>query len=454
MGAQSSSGEQAPEPTPDEGVGRVETPSTSLWRNGNFLKFWAGETISLFGAQVTLLALPLTAVLALHGGPGELGFIRFLQFFPYLVFGLPFGVWVDRSRRRPVMIGANLVRLILIGLVPILAALGQLSVAVLFVITFGVGTASVLFDVTWMSYVPTLVEGNRDFLIAANTKLGATSSAADAAGPGLGGALVSAFTAPIAMAVNAASYAVSIVSLLLIRLPEQRPARTQRRLVAELSDGLRFVFGNRYLRVVAAVGAASNFFLSATLAMFVLYAVDQRGISPGLLGVILSATGVGGVLGALSAGRLIRQLGIGRTYTLTLSLTFLAPLVIPAAHGSTVVLVLLYISAFFLAYGGMSVANVVVLSLRQAITPTPLMGRMNAAMRTVMFGLAALGGPFGGTMGSLIGLRGALWVSAVGSALILVPLVLSPVGRLREMPAVAQFTPAGLEDAVPVADQS
>lgn len=421
--------------------GEAEPPS--LWRNGDFLKFWAGESVSLFGAQVTLLALPLTAVLVLHGGPGDLGFIRFLQFVPYLLFGLPFGAWVDRSRRRPILIGTNAVRLVLIGMVPVLAALDRLTAVALFAITFAVGTASALFDVTWMSYVPILLRGERGSLVEANSKLGATSSVADVAGPSLGGALVAVFTAPIAMAVNAASYAVSIVSLLLIRLPEQRPAPSDRRLTAELTDGLRFVVGNRYLRVLAAVGAAGNFFISATLAMFVLYAVRDQRISPGLLGIILSASGVGGFLGAVSANRLIRRFLIGRTYIGALSVMFLSPLLIPAAQGPTTVLAALYTAAFFFAYVGFSVANVTALSLRQAITPMPLMGRMNAAMRTVMFGLAALGGPFGGMLGALLGLRGALWVSTSGAAVLLVPLVLSPIGRLRQMPPVAEFRPAG-----------
>lgn len=419
-------------------VAEPGVPALSLWHNPNFLKFWFGETVSLFGTQVSLLALPLTAVLVLNGGPAELGFLRFLQFIPYLLFGLAFGVWVDRSRRRPILIIANVSRLVLIGMVPLLSAIGQLSAVALFLITFGVGTAAVLFDVTWMSYIPTLVEGERASLVEANAKLGATSSAADMAGPGVGGVLVSAFTPPTAMAVNAASYLVSLVSLALIRLPETRPARVERRLSTELLSGLRFVLRDRYLRAIAAVGALSNFFVSAILAMFVIYAVRDRGLTPKLLGVVLSTAGVGGFTGALFAGLLIRRLSIGRCYTGALSVTFGITILIPAASGAQSTLVVLYMIAFFLAYAGMSVANVVVISLRQAVTPIPLMGRMNAAMRTISWGLAALGGPFGGLLGVLLGLRGALWVSAAGLACLLVPLFLSPNGRLREMPPVAE----------------
>lgn len=162
----------------------AESGQGELWRNANFLKFWIGEGISLFGTQVTVIALPLTAVLTLHAGAEELGIIRFLQYFPYLIFGLPFGVIVDRSRHRLIMIVANTARLLMIGLVPVLAWLNHLNAPILLILTFSGGTAAVLFDVTWMSFVPTLVQGDQKLLVAANSRLGGTSSAADMAGPG------------------------------------------------------------------------------------------------------------------------------------------------------------------------------------------------------------------------------------------------------------------------------
>lgn len=409
-----------------------------LLRKPDFVKFWVGEGVSQFGTQVTVLALPLTAILVLNAGPFQVGVIRFLELIPYLAFALLFGVWVDRLRRRPIMIVANVARLIMIGLVPILASLDQLNLPILMVLTFGVGSFSVLFDVTWMSYVPTLVQ-DRELLVQANSMLGATSSAAETAGPGIGGALVGVFTAPIAMAVDAASYLVSLISLLLIRLPEPTPspAQARRSIRAELAEGLRWVFRNRYLRVIAAVGAASNFFTTAIVAMFVLYAVRDAGLKPGTLGLVLSIGAAGGLIGALMSGRVVRRLTVGRTYVVGLSVTFLSPLIIPAASGSEIVLSAMFAGAFFLMYFGMGMTNVVVLTLRQIVTPERMLGRMNAAMRMLMFGLAALGGPFGGLIGSLTSLRIALWVSAIGAALILVPLILSPVARLRQMPPPA-----------------
>ncbi len=189
--------------TPASTDGTAAGPS--LWRNRDFLTFWSGETFSLFGAQITVLALPLTAVITLDAQPEELGVLRFLQMIPYLLLGPLFGVWVDRHRRRTAMIGANTLRLVLIGLVPLLAWLGRLDMPWLLVITFGVGIGAVLFDISWMSFVPTLIR-DPDYLVDANSKLATTSASADAVGPGLAGSLVNLLTAPVAMAVNAGTY--------------------------------------------------------------------------------------------------------------------------------------------------------------------------------------------------------------------------------------------------------
>ncbi|MFD0382289.1 MFS transporter [Streptomyces stramineus] len=193
-----------------------------MWRNGDFLRFWLGETLSLLGTQVTNLALPLTAIVAFDATDEQVGVLRFLQLVPYLGLALVFGVWVDRARRRRIMLGANLVRAVLLALVPVLYWTDTLSLASLLVIACAVGVASVLFDVSWMSYVPTLVRDPRHY-VEAGAKMGMSSSAADVAGPGLAGVLIGALTAPVALIVDAFSYLVSLISLLLIRTPEPRP---------------------------------------------------------------------------------------------------------------------------------------------------------------------------------------------------------------------------------------
>jgi MFS family permease len=415
------------------------TARSSLLRNGDFLKFWGGETLSLFGAQVTTLALPLTAVLEFQAGPGELGLLGFAQWCPYLALALVFGVWVDRGRRRPMMIAANVIRMVLIGLVPLLAAFDQLEIVSLVIITAGVGMASVLFDVSWMSYVPTLVRGSEN-LVEANGKLGATSAAAETAGPGLGGLLVSALTAPIAMVVDAVSYLVSVVTLSLIRVREPRPERpeTGRRLFPELAEGLRWVAGNRYLRAIALIGCFCNFLTIANNTLFLLYALQSHSFPPSLIGLTMSLGAIGGVIGAAFSGRVLAKLGVGRTYSVMVSTVFVGLVLVPIAGGPLPVVVVVFVLAYFLMYGGMSVANVVILSLRQTITPSSLLGRMTAAMRTLMFTGGALGAPVAGLLGSTLGLHGALWCIAAGASLMIVAVVLSPVGRLKEMPPAVE----------------
>jgi MFS family permease len=422
----------------DPGYARAagdRAPVRTLWRNRDFLTFWFGESVSLVGTQVTMLALPLTAVIVLRCGPETLGLLRFLEMVPFLVFGLVFGVWADRVRRRPLMLASNVLRLVLIASVPVLAATGHLELGLLYVVAFGVGAASVLFDVCGMSYVPTLVR-DKQRLVEANSKLGTTSAVADLAGPGIAGLLVTALTAPIAISVDACSYLISLISLLLIRAPETPPPRSERRrLLPELREGVNWIFRDNYLRAVAVVGSLCNFFTTATQTLFILYAVQERGLAPETLGLILSTGAVGGIIGAASAGLLIRRVGVGRVYAGSLIVAFSAPVLIPAAGGPTAVMTAMFIAAFFLGYGGVSVVNVVIISLRQTVTPASLMGRMNAAMRTLMIGMAALGGPAAGLLAGVLGVRGALWAAAAGSAAVAVPVLTSPVRRLREMPS-------------------
>lgn len=411
------------------------SPAERLRRNSDFRRFWFGEGASLVGSQITALALPLTAVLTLDVGPEELGVLRFLQMVPFLLFALPFGVWVDRSRRRPILIGTNLVRLVLIGAVPALAGIDQLYLWVLFVVAFGVGVATVLFDVCWMSYVPILVRDPQQ-LVLANSRLGATSSAAEAAGPSVGGALVGLLTAPITLALDAVSYLVSVLALASIRAREPVPPRpTQRRsLRAELAEGLRWVFTDRYLRAIALVGAACNFITAGVQSLFLIYAVKDRGLDPALLGLIFSVGALGGIAGALITGRLLGRFRLGWVYVGSLAIAFAACALIPVVDGGQPVRVALYTALYFLMFAGVTTGNIVVLSLRQTITPRALLGRMNAAMRTLMVGFGALGAPVGGVLGGLLGIREALFAMSAAAIVALVPILLSPVGRLRAMP--------------------
>src|SRR5215467_12918297 len=257
------------------------------------MKFWAGETVSLFGTQVTSLALPLTAIIVLRATPGQLGVIRFLQVVPFLLLALLVGAWVDRRRKRPVMIGSNAARFVLVGLVPVLAAAGTLRMPALYAIAFGIGVATVFFDVCWLSYVPSLVR--KDQLVEANSKIATSYSAADVSGPALGGVLVQLLSAPKAMAADAVSYLFSIGTLLAIKTEEPKPERAaERHLIAEIREGLRLVLGNRYVRATTAQGGLWNFCYVMSDTIFLLYAIRELHFKPGLVGLIFGVGAVGG----------------------------------------------------------------------------------------------------------------------------------------------------------------
>ncbi|MEU8517729.1 MFS transporter [Kitasatospora sp. NPDC048722] len=413
-------------------------PTARLRHNRDFLKFWSGEALSLLGSQVTTLALPLTAAIAFDATPEQIGLLRFLQLVPYLGLALVFGVLVDRMRRRRAMLLANGARMVLVGLVPLLAATHRLTLPVLLVLGCAIGVFSVLFDVSWMSFVPTLVKDPEHY-VEANQKLGVTSSTADVAGPGLAGLLIGALTAPVALVADAFSYLVSLLTLLWIRTPEPRPEppAAGRHLGRELAEGLRWVFGDRVLRPLALLGPFCNFSMVSVWTVFVLYAVRDQGLTPTWIGVVFSASSVGGLVGAAVSGRVIRRFRLGPVYAVSMAAIFASPLLVAFADGPKPVRTALFVGSFFIGYLGLGVAGVVMVSLRQTLTPQPLMGRMNAAFRTLLFGGGSLGGLLGGVIGGALGLRQGLVAIAVGSALMLVPLALSPVSRLRELPPPA-----------------
>lgn len=275
----------------------------NLWHHRDFRRFWFGETVSLLGTQVSNLALPLTAVSAFHASDEQVGVLRFLQLVPYIGFAMVFGAWADRVRRRHVMIATNLVRLVLIGLVPVLAAAHALSMPALLAIACAVGIASVLFDVCWMPYAPTLIPDEERY-VEVSAKMGMSSSASDVAGPGLAGLLVSVLSAPTALIVDAASYGISVASLLAIRTPEPRPAPpAKRHLPAEIRQGLAWVVRTRLLRWLAAVGFCCNFSMITVWTMFLLYGTRDLHLAASTLGAIFATASVGGLIGAMVSAR-------------------------------------------------------------------------------------------------------------------------------------------------------
>jgi len=425
---------------PDEHLAQAPPAASpeTLWHNHDFLKFWSGEALSLFGTQVTNLAMPLTALMVFNASPQQVGLLRFLQWVPHLFLALLFGVLVDRIRRKPVMLLANAARMLLIALVVVLAHYHRLSITGLLVIACAAGVFSVLFDVSWMSFVPTLVKDPKHY-VEANQKLGVTQSTTDVAGPGVAGVLIGWLGPATAMVVDAASYLASLIILLWIRTaePAPPPAAGRRHLGRELVDGVRWVFGHQILRPLAMLAPFTNFSLTCVSTLFLLYAVRDKGLSPATVGLIFSVAAVGALVGALLSKALIGRYRVGVVYGLALAGIYASPVLLPLAGGSRPMLIGMFMLSFVLAYFGGGLSNVVQLSLRQTCTPPSLMGRMTAAFRTLLFGGAALGGLCAGLIGGAMGLRAALALVAICSAATLVPIAMSAVVRLRAMPVPA-----------------
>jgi len=403
---------------------------TGLWRHPDFLKLWAGETVSLLGSQVTFLALPLAAATTLEASPLQMGTLGTVQYLPWLLVGLLAGAWVDRSRRRPVMVAADLGRAFLLGLIPLAVLGGLLGMALLYAVGFLVGILNVFFEVAYAAYLPSLVP--RDRLVEGNSKLQLSASVAEIGGPGLAGGLVQLVTAPFAIAVDALSFLVSALCLTWIRSREARaePTDQPRFLLAEIREGLRLVFLNPILRAFALASVTTNFFVDMHLAVFVLFATRELGISPVGLGSLYGVGAVGGLVGSMSVGRLTQGLGLGRFLVAAQAFVTLAVFAIPLAGRH------LWLIVVAEAMWGFAVVVYVInaTSLRQATTPHEFQGRVAASLRFVTWGISPLGFLIGGILGETIGLRATLVVAGIGPLLSIVWLVLSPVPGVREVP--------------------
>ena len=404
-----------------------------LWRQRDFLSLWGAETISQFGSQVTFLALPLVAILVLDESAFRVAALTTAQFLPFLLFTLPAGVWVDRLRRRPILIAGDVGRGLVLASVPVAHWADALTIWQLYAVAFLVGVGTVFFDVAYQSYLPSLV--GRDQVLEGNSKLEISRAASTIGGPGLAGGLVSALTAPVAIVVDAISFLASASLLGLIRTQEDVPPREERRsLLAELREGLRYVFRHPYQRGMVAATAISNFFGQLVFSLLLVYAVRELGLTAGTIGLALSIGSLGTLVAALTARRIGARLGVGRTITLAALLFGPATLLIALAP-ERAALPAIVVSMLVLSFGGI-LYNVTAISLIQAITPDRLLGRANASRRFVVWGVIPLGGLAAGALASTIGLRETMIVGGLGGALAVVPILLSPIRSVGPMSEV------------------
>jgi MFS family permease len=415
-------------------------PEGGLWRHSDFLKLWSAETVSQFGTQFSLLALPLVAIDVLHVSAFKVAALTTVEFLPFLLVSLPAGVWVDRLPRRPILIAGDLARAGLLASIPIAYFFDVLTIWQLYGVGFFVGIATVFFDVAYQSYLPSLVE--RRQIIDGNAKLEISRSAAQIGGPGLAGLAVGWLRAPAAILFDAVSFLGSALFILSIRKTETSQADRvpRRKMRTELREGLSYVLRHPYLKNIAACTALFNFFGLMGFAVLLVFARRELHLSPQAIGLAFTLGNFGPLLAAFTASKVSARLGVGTTIIACSIVGGPMFLVIPfAPHGHAALAVL--VPAFVV--GGFTgvIYNIAQVSLRQAITPERIQGRMNSVMRFIVWGTIPLGSFTGGVLASWIGLKATLIVSGLGCCLPFLPVLFSPVRSVREMPEPLEEEP-------------
>lgn len=396
------------------------------------MKLWIGQAISSFGSW--LGAFPLLAILVLDVSPVQMGVLETLRAAPGLLVGLLAGVWIDRMRRRRILVLADLGRALLLGSIPMAASLGLLRIEQLYIVGFLSGILTVFSETALHSYVPTLVQRTR--LVEANSRLNASSSVAEIAAPALGGVLVQLIAVPLVVLIHAASFLASALFLGLIRTPEPPSSRQGQgtSVSHDIVEGLRCALRNPLLRALAGAQATHNFFGAFFGTLYGLYAIRELGLEPAIVGVLIGSGGFGALVGTLFAGKVTGRFGLGLSLTGSLLGSSVLALLIPLAGGTRLAAVTLLTASQVLGDFALSIFLITELSLRQAITPDHVLGRVNASFQFLVGGTGMLGLFTGGILGHAIGLRASVAVAAAGGLLAWLWLLLSPIREVRQAP--------------------
>ena len=407
--------------------------ASGLWANADFTKLWAGQTISVFGSLVGRTALPFTAILVLDAGPFQLGLLAAADIVPGLLLGLVAGVWVDRLRRRPLLIAADLGRAALLCSIPAAHAFDALHLEQLYVVALLVGALTVVFDVAYLSYLPSLVRPEE--LLEGNSRMAASESVAEVGAFSAAGWLVQLLTGPVAILVDAISFVGSALFVGAIRGREPPPRRSAGDSVRrEMAEGLRLLWRQPLLRSAAEATVLAQLSFRVFGAVFLLFATRELGFEPAVLGVIFAVGGLSSLLGALYAGRSARRLGLGPAMIGGLLLMGVSMLFVPAASGAGLLAAAFLVAQQVVGDGGYTVFDINQVSLRQAVTDRRFLGRVNAGVRFAELAAMLVGALLGGLLGEPLGLRGTLAVGAGGLILAALRLALSPMRAVISAP--------------------
>jgi MFS family permease len=412
----------------------------SLWRHADFMKLWAGQTVSELGSVVTRTAVPLVALLVLGAGPFEMALLVVAGSLAVLLVGFFAGAWVDRLRRRPLLIWADAIRAVLLFSIPAAYLANALRIEYLYVVVFLEGSLGALFDAAYPAYVPSLIGVDR--VLEGNSKLATSSSLAEIGGPGLAGGLVQLIGAPFAILVDAISFGVSAISLGLISRPEPaRPTPTSITPIREeILEGLRLVRRHPLLVPLTLRSVIAHVAGSFYGVLYTIYLIDDLKLSPFLLGVVVSAGGVGSLVGSFLAPRVIGRLGFGPALIWTAIGASIIGVLTPLAGGPLWLAVLMVFLPQLVGDGLQTIEGVAELSLIQGVIPNRILGRVNATLEVFSHGIAyPLGALLAAGLAGWIGVRGGIAIGWAGMAASILLLVLSPLPRIRQPEDAAQF---------------
>jgi MFS family permease len=427
-----------------------------LWAHADFMRLWGAQSISIFGTYITLIALPLLAATTLDASPLEMGVLTAAGSAPFLVIGLFVGVWVDRLRKRPLLIAADIGRSICLLAIPAAALLDRLSIPMLVVVAFVHGILAVLFDVADTTYLPSLVR--RDQLVEANGRLELSASFAQITGPALSGAVISILTAPFAMLINSVSYLGSAFLLRRIRHVEPEPAPESHESVRkQIATGFRVIRDSRVLGALIGASTGTAFFGEIFMAIYILFLAQELGLSATEIGAIYAIGGVGALLGAALSGPVSQRIGAGNTIVLGQAMFGLTGMQVPLAVLVPSYALPLVIASEFLQWGFLILRQVNSASIRQAFTPLPALGRVQATSMLAIQGMKPIGALLGGVLATIIGAAWTLTIAEIGMLLAVTPLLLSPVHKVHslddeeapDLPSSATMSPIDAEVAQP-----
>lgn len=407
--------------------------SASLWRDSDFLRLWAGQTISQLGTVVTRTAIPLVALLVLGAGPRELAYLVIAASSAVLLVGLVAGAWVDRLRRRPLLIWTDVIRAVLLFSIPAAYADGALRIEQLYLVMFVEACLGALFDAAYPAYVPSLIGADR--VVEANSKLAVSSSIGEIGGPGLAGGLVQIVSAPFAILVDAFSFVVSALSLLAIRAPEPgRPARESESAIRqEIVEGLRIVRRHALVFPMAVNSVIQHFFGSFYGVLYAIYLLQDLHFEPFLLGLVISAGGVGSLVGSIFAAPVIKRLGIGRAIVWMAIVSSGLGILTPLAQGPVAVAALMVFIPQLFGDGLATIEGVARISLRQQVIPDRALGRVNATLDVLSHGVGPFGALVAAAVAEQLGVRTAIGIAWAGGTVAILWLVLSPLRGLRDV---------------------